>query len=659
VATSTNFNLYSADSPWKQRVDGPDVQADPSSALRMSMLQKAVNAHIAAGNPGAEVGAENSIYIVDSRTTPLVPVYVGDPDLSYHSLLNSMLIKGVPIPESALPGTNSDHHLSIYDTHTDTLYDFWRACPPHIDPSLQTIFSQCPYNSTPPNPTGQWQVRFGGVMQHASQRLGYYQNVCTGLDGQTLYNPKSSSSCVAGSTVEQSNWGATATSLPVSAGTMTIDELKSGHINHAINAQLPFAPLSGHDVLCYGSTAAATPFAWPAQRSDGSSKLPDCIPEGARLRIDPNLDLSKLKLPKEARMVAEAAQKYGIIVNDRTAVAVDFYAETATPYQQRGDTINPYTGNPWGSSANSTPDSIYGGVPIYAQFKGTSVNGVRYDPFPWDHVQVVKMNICHTFTCDISNTKPAPAPTTQPPTISLASPTRLDPLVSGTPINFTATASDSDGIVAKVEFFVGQTKVGEDTIAPYTGSWTAPKSGSYILYAQATDDKGLAVQTEAFSVGVGTGSAPSPPPVDTTPPQTAITSNPSSSTTDTSANFTFNSTENNSIFQCKLDAAAFSSCDLPQSYSGLSSGSHTFSVEATDPAGNIDATPATYKWTITTTPLPPPAKVGDVNNDGKVDILDISVLLSNFSKATASCDLNKDGTVNVFDLSILLSHYGT
>jgi hypothetical protein len=596
VATSTNFNLYSADSPWKQRVDGPDVQADPSSALRMSMLQKAVNAHIAAGNPGAEVGAENSIYIVDSRTTPLVPVYVGDPDLSYHSLLNSMLIKGVPIPESALPGTNSDHHLSIYDTHTDTLYDFWRACPPHIDPSLQTIFSQCPYNSTPPNPTGQWQVRFGGVMQHASQRLGYYQNVCTGLDGQTLYNPKSSSSCVAGSTVEQSNWGATATSLPVSAGTMTIDELKSGHINHAINAQLPFAPLSGHDVLCYGSTAAATPFAWPAQRSDGSSKLPDCIPEGARLRIDPNLDLSKLKLPKEARMVAEAA---------------------------------------------------------------TSVNGVRYDPFPWDHVQVVKMNICHTFTCDISNTKPAPAPTTQPPTISLASPTRLDPLVSGTPINFTATASDSDGIVAKVEFFVGQTKVGEDTIAPYTGSWTAPKSGSYILYAQATDDKGLAVQTEAFSVGVGTGSAPSPPPVDTTPPQTAITSNPSSSTTDTSANFTFNSTENNSIFQCKLDAAAFSSCDLPQSYSGLSSGSHTFSVEATDPAGNIDATPATYKWTITTTPLPPPAKVGDVNNDGKVDILDISVLLSNFSKATASCDLNKDGTVNVFDLSILLSHYGT
>jgi mannan endo-1,4-beta-mannosidase len=50
---------------------------------------------------------------------------------------------------------------------------------------------------------------------------------------------------------------------------------------------------------------------------------------------------------------------------------------------------------------------------------------------------------------------------------------------------------------------------------------------------------------------------------------------------------------------------------------------------------------------------------GDLNNDGKVDIVDLSILLSNYGTTNASADINNDGTVNVFDLSILLSKYGT
>lgn len=52
-------------------------------------------------------------------------------------------------------------------------------------------------------------------------------------------------------------------------------------------------------------------------------------------------------------------------------------------------------------------------------------------------------------------------------------------------------------------------------------------------------------------------------------------------------------------------------------------------------------------------------KTGDINNDGNVDIFDLSILLSNYNTSTASCDLNTDNTVNIFDLSILLSNYGT
>ena len=37
-----------------------------------------------------------------------------------------------------------------------------------------------------------------------------------------------------------------------------------------------------------------------------------------------------------------------------------------------------------------------------------------------------------------------------------------------------ATASDADGSVTKVEFFAGTVKIGEDTEAPYEAVWSNP-----------------------------------------------------------------------------------------------------------------------------------------------------------------------------------------
>ena len=95
------------------------------------------------------------------------------------------------------------------------------------------------------------------------------------------------------------------------------------------------------------------------------------------------------------------------------------------------------------------------------------------------------------------------------------------------------------------------------------------------------------------------------PPPDTTAPDTTITSGPPSTTSATTASFAFSSNETGSTFQCSLDAAAFTSCASPTSYSGLADGSHTFRVRATDPAGNTDQSPATQTWTVGTTPPPP------------------------------------------------------
>jgi hypothetical protein len=52
-------------------------------------------------------------------------------------------------------------------------------------------------------------------------------------------------------------------------------------------------------------------------------------------------------------------------------------------------------------------------------------------------------------------------------------------------------------------------------------------------------------------------------------------------------------------------------------------------------------------------------KRSDLNSDNAVNVLDLSILLSNYGTNNAVADINKDGVVNILDLSTLLSDYGT
>jgi hypothetical protein len=89
---------------------------------------------------------------------------------------------------------------------------------------------------------------------------------------------------------------------------------------------------------------------------------------------------------------------------------------------------------------------------------------------------------------------------------------------------------------------------------------------------------------------------------DTTPPETQIDSGPSGATTDATPTFAFSSPDDpTATFACRVDAAAFAPCTSPLTTATLADGPHTFEVRATDPSGNLDATPASLAFTVDTT----------------------------------------------------------
>jgi hypothetical protein len=57
-------------------------------------------------------------------------------------------------------------------------------------------------------------------------------------------------------------------------------------------------------------------------------------------------------------------------------------------------------------------------------------------------------------------------------------------------IAISASATDTDGTIAKVEFFAGTTKLGEASTSPYSYLWQNVPRGTYTLTAKATDDSG-------------------------------------------------------------------------------------------------------------------------------------------------------------------------
>jgi RHS repeat-associated protein len=98
--------------------------------------------------------------------------------------------------------------------------------------------------------------------------------------------------------------------------------------------------------------------------------------------------------------------------------------------------------------------------------------------------------------------KTAASTTNVPPTVNLTSPTNGASYTGPAAITLSATAADSDGTVAKVEFYNGTTLLGTSTTAPYTLALTNVTAGSYTYTAKAYDNLGASTVSTASSISV-------------------------------------------------------------------------------------------------------------------------------------------------------------
>jgi hypothetical protein len=81
-------------------------------------------------------------------------------------------------------------------------------------------------------------------------------------------------------------------------------------------------------------------------------------------------------------------------------------------------------------------------------------------------------------------------------------------------------------------------------------------------------------------------------------PQTKLVRTPRTRSRSRTVRFEFESDEPGSVFLCRLDDKPFDLCRSPKRYEDLKPGRHVFKVRAVDPAGHVESSPATKKFTV-------------------------------------------------------------
>lgn len=157
------------------------------------------------------------------------------------------------------------------------------------------------------------------------------------------------------------NFGSRGAGVPYYAGLVRPWEIIQGQIDHAIAFAYPYP---AEDRCVY-----------PASKTDGNSPLPNAIPEGARLQLDPTLteaDLDRIGLNRTGKIVARALQTYGMIL-------INYAGRPKINIENLED--NPFTTQRWSDPELDFPADVIADIP-HTAFRVIALPEAYWNPSP-------------------------------------------------------------------------------------------------------------------------------------------------------------------------------------------------------------------------------------------------------------------------------------
>jgi hypothetical protein len=289
MSLPAGFTPFSASSPWNTPI-AANPEIDPDSDLMISTLSAEVS-----DLGAAFVKWTTPVHVIDSAQARKVSVYsIKGPKNSDVDPNEDGIVENIPMPACIWPDPERDGHMVMVDPVARKSWEFSR-------------FGMDTNGNYTSSGISIWDLNGAGY--HAPFTGSYWWT-----------------------------YGSNGAGVPWIGGIIRPEEIAAGEITHAILCATPVnrkCTVDGQkEQVCI-----------PACKTDGWGIGTAYIPEGARLQLDPNLDLDALKLSPETKVVARAMQTYGMIVSDNSSAFKTYFQNLGTD---------------WGAWANSPiPDELW------------------------------------------------------------------------------------------------------------------------------------------------------------------------------------------------------------------------------------------------------------------------------------------------------------
>lgn len=265
--------VFSDSSPWNTLIENTP-ELEPKTVQMMQLVKD----YSVAGGNAPKLGLAYKawtvpLHFIDSTTAIKRSVFFDTALFSpegFHDSVDptgSGVVHNVPLPLSVWSDPQTDGHMGMYDTATGLIYEFSK-------------------------------FRWVSGVAYAT-KVSIYDSTGTGL--AQAYNG-------------QRWWmnGVRGSGLPAVAGLIRHTEFLSGEINHALTLAGPTNRLKKLATDTHKKELCGP----MATRSDGWEIGENTILEGARIQLNPNLNLDTLGLSADAKIVARALQRYGGFMTD-------------------------------------------------------------------------------------------------------------------------------------------------------------------------------------------------------------------------------------------------------------------------------------------------------------------------------------------------------